>query len=280
MTDRTGMQSLDSSGCARRRAALLALLLSLYTLAATAWTLGFPQILGQDVYKKSGLVVDASQAELGIISVQYKQSDKKLKVRVSRGDELYTYDLNQNGEYDVYPLQMGSGKYKVQLFRQASGDRYSAVASVSFRVELPNEMAPYLCPNQYVWYGADSQAAALSVELCAGLDADADKVRAIYDYVTRNILYDYILALTVPKGYLPDVDSVLAARKGICFDVAALMACMLRTQDIPTQLVIGYADRNYHAWNNVYVDGQWLRYDATAVISNTKVNAYTQERVY
>ncbi len=279
MTDRTGPHALGTPRWNRFRAALLACLLALGSTAC-AWTLCFPEALGADVYKKSGFVVDASQSAMGIVMAQYQTSEKRLKVRVSRGDDMYTYDLNQNGEYEVFPLQMGSGKYKVQLYQQVSGDRYSSVASVSFRAELDNEMAPYLCPSQYVWYTAQSDAVAKSQELCLGLTSDSDKVRAIYEYVTKNVVYDYILAATVKSGYLPDVDSVLSCRKGICFDVAALMACMLRTQDIPTQLVIGYADKNYHAWNNIYVDGEWLRYDATAVISNTKVSTYTQERVY
>ncbi len=34
-------------------------------------------------------------------------------------------------------------------------------------------------------------------------------------------------------GYLPDVDSILQEKKGICFDYAALMATMLQSQNIP-----------------------------------------------
>lgn len=50
------------------------------------------------------------------------------------------------------------------------------------------------------------------------------------------------------------MDVVLASRKGICFDYAALMTAMLRSQDIPTKLVIGYTGSLYHAWVDVYIE--------------------------
>ena len=60
------------------------------------------------------------------------------------------------------------------------------------------------------------------------------------------------LAATVTSGYLPDLDTVLSKMSGICFDYAALMTGMLRSQGVPTKLVIGYAGDVYHAWINVY----------------------------
>lgn len=37
------------------------------------------------------------------------------------------------------------------------------------------------------------------------------------------------------------------------------MTAMLRSQDIPTKLVVGYTGNLYHAWINVYLEGQgWV----------------------
>ena len=65
-------------------------------------------------------------------------------------------------------------------------------------------------------------------------------------------------------------------KKGICFDYAALMTAMLRSQEIPCKLVVGYAGNVYHAWISVWTaengwidgaiffDGQvWTRMDPT-----------------
>ena len=56
-----------------------------------------------------------------------------------------------------------------------------------------------------------------------------------------------------PKGYVPDIDEVLEAKKGICFDYASLMSAMLRSQGVPVKLVVGYTSTGiYHAWINVW----------------------------
>ena len=64
-------------------------------------------------------------------------------------------------------------------------------------------------------------------------------------------------------GYLPDVDETLQTKTGICFDYAALMATMLRTQNIPTRMELGYVTMEdetiYHAWISVYIhDIGWI----------------------
>ena len=52
---------------------------------------------------------------------------------------------------------------------------------------------------------------------------------------------------------------MLTRGKGICFDYAALMAAMLRSQSIPTRLVTGYAGTAYHAWIDVWSETEgWI----------------------
>ena len=46
---------------------------------------------------------------------------------------------------------------------------------------------------------------------------------------------------------------------GICLDYAAVMASMLRSQNIPTRLEVGYAGNAYHAWISTYItDVGWV----------------------
>lgn len=261
--------------CLTALAILLTLCFALAALQAT-----YPSADGDVVYQDGGTTVDASHADQGYIMVKHSKLSKRLKLRLTLGDQMYTYDLNNDGTYVTYPLTFGNGKYQLQVFKQASGNRYSNDSSLSFSVELADDTLPYLCPNQYVWYTEDSAAVAKGAQLCEGLETDLDKIKAIRKYVVSAILYDYVLASTVQTGYIPDVDSVLATGKGICFDYATLTACMLRTQGIPTQLVIGYADQIYHAWNNVWLDNEWVRIDTTAEANHMVVGTYTAERVY
>ena len=46
---------------------------------------------------------------------------------------------------------------------------------------------------------------------------------------------------------MPDSNRTLETKKGICFDYASLMALLLRSQNIPCKLVVGYAGVEYHA---------------------------------
>lgn len=81
----------------------------------------------------------------------------------------------------------------------------------------------------------------------------------IYNFVIKNISYDEEKAQNVSYGYLPNVDDTLASGTGICFDYAALMTAMLRSQNIPTKLEVGYSGDTYHAWISTYVDDKgWV----------------------
>lgn len=262
-------------------ALLLALMTALLPLmmAALAAML-MPEATGEDVYTKSGTTVDASNASQGYIMVKQKANGKKHKMQLSLGGETVTYNLDPEGEFEVFPLQLGNGKYRVQVFRQVSGSRYTAVSSITFRAELEDDKLPYLYPNQYVNYDADTLAVQQSQVICAELQSNVDKANAVYQYVVKSLNYDYILARTVKSGYVPDLDYTYQHGMGICFDIAAMIAAMLRSQGVPTQLVIGYADRAYHAWNLVYLGDGWQRCDATSDICAIKVKTYTTERSY
>ena len=103
-------------------------------------------------------------------------------------------------------------------------------------------------------FDENSKAVKKGEELAAGCGSDLDVVTNIYHYVIENITYDEEKAENVAYGYVPDVDETLSSGKGICFDYAALMAAMLRSQRIPTKLQVGYAGEAYHAWISCYVD--------------------------
>ena len=261
-------------------AAAMAVLLTLLAVAASVAV--YPQAGGSVVYESGGATVDASNIDQGYVMVKMSSS-KKLKVRIT-GANQYTYDLDGDGQYDVYPLQDGNREYSLVIYQQVKGNSYSQVLSRTLRPEMSDENAPFLCPNRYTWYTPDSAVVQLGKQLCEGLSSDQEKVNAVYQYVTSNIIYDYMAAMMViagqQTGYVPDLDEVLETKMGICFDYSALMGALLRSQGIPTQLVMGYADAMYHAWNNVLIDGEWVRYDATSAASFTKISQYTEEAVY
>ena len=156
---------------------------------------------------------------------------------------------------------MGDGSYDVQVMQNTSGSSYVAVNSVSLDVALASEFEPFLRPNVYCDYDADSACVAKADELSAGAQNQGDVLRSIYTWIAQNIAYDTAKAerLADSTGYVPDPDATLAEGSGICFDYVSLGAAMLRSQGIPTKIITGYVspDNIYHAWNLVYLDGSW-----------------------
>lgn len=206
--------------------------------------------------------VDISNTSQGYVTAKFMGDPaKKAKLQIALGSRSNYYDLDSNGKTEVYPLQWGNGTYTFKIFEQKSGTEYYSVLSGSASVAVENEFLPFLYPNQYVNYTADYATVAKAAELCAGASDDFDRLKAVFDYVTANIKYDYDKAASVQSGYMPNVDTILAAKKGICFDYASLTAAMLRSQGIPTRLVVGYVAPNSvnHAWNEVYIQGKgWV----------------------
>ncbi len=262
---------------------MLTLVLALGILVPIAVAMLLPEASETVVYKKGGAIVDASHSDQGYVMVK-RPSKKEQKLRISIGKNNVTYDLNNSGEFEVFPLQLGDGKYKVEVFEQVSKGKYTPAATITFSAKLANETLPFLYPNQYVWYDANTETVAKAQEICAGAESDAKKVEAVYRYMLDHMVYDYAFAGEVGKGkvtgYVPTVDNTLKSNTGVCFDFSAMIACMLRSQGIATQLVIGYADKIYHAWNYVLVDGTWYQYDVTMDICQGAVKKYTPERVY
>ena len=228
-------------------------------------------------------VVDYSHTEDGYIMARYTgQTDKRLKFRVFGPTTTYTYNLPLD-QWTVFPLSDGSGSYQCALYINTHDTKYAMVLSTQFEVALKDEFAPFLRPNQYVDYSCAPKTVEKGAQLCLGITDPLEKVAAVYDFTVNTLSYDYDRAATVKSGYLPVLDDVLEEEKGICFDYAALMTAMLRSQEVPCKLVVGYAGDTYHAWisvwteENGWVDGaiffdghMWKRMDPTFASSGNR----------
>ncbi|MGN0158731.1 MAG: transglutaminase family protein [Brotaphodocola sp.] len=229
------------------------------SISAAAGSVRTPQASGMVTYGNSRVTIDASNIGQGYVMVKYNGSAGKIKVQITKQDVVYTYDLNARDDYEVFPFSEGDGTYTVKVFEHVSGNQYAQAFSQSLSVTMPDPFAPFLTPNQYVNFKDGSAAVETGEQVAAGAVNQISVLTSIYNYVIGNISYDKEKAETVQSGYLPDVDQILAVKKGICFDYASLMAAMLRSQDIPAKLVIGYTGGLYHAWINVYIeDVGWI----------------------
>lgn len=228
------------------------------TIPAWAATVRIPTANGTITYGTNTVHIDASNSKDGYIMMKYTGKAPRIKVRIKQTVE-YTYDLNTTGKFETFPLTEGSGNYTISVFENVKDKMYSTAYTKQINVKMKDANSTFLYPNQFCKYNSSTKAVKTGDELVKGLTDTLEKVEVIYKYAVDNITYDYQKAKTVQSGYLPKVDETLRTKKGICFDYSALMTTMLRTQNIPTKLVIGYAGSTYHAWISVYTEEQgWI----------------------
>lgn len=219
-----------------------------------------PSADGVTVYQNDFASIDASNTSQGYVMVKYNGTNEKVKLRITCPDQsCYTYLISDRGAYDTFPLTAGNGSYALQVLENVAGDTYTVSLAQSINVSIEDEFLPFLYPNQYVNFHTDSKAVSKGSDLAKDTYSDLDVVQNIYNYVIKNISYDTEKAQNVSYGYVPDIDDTLSSKKGICFDYAALMASMLRSQNIPTKLEVGYSGDAYHAWISTYIDDKgWV----------------------
>jgi transglutaminase-like putative cysteine protease len=108
----------------------------------------------------------------------------------------------------------------------------------------------------------------------AGAVTVTQKAQALEAYFLDNFTYD----LNVAAGSsITDITTFLQRRSGYCEQFAATFAAMARVLGIPSRVAIGYRLGTYdstkglyrvtgqdaHAWPEVYIAGQWVRFEPT-----------------
>lgn len=226
------------------------------TKEMAAKTVIYPtEATGEQVKETDNCVIDYSNTQDGYVMVKFKKKmGPTLKCVVTTGNQKlndgYKYTLKAK-KYQVVPLTEGNTKYHIYLLYEVQG-RYAIETSVTVSVKMSNSFAPYLRPNQFVDYNKNTKVVKKAASLTKKSKNDLAKVKKVYNYVIKNYKYDKKKARTVKAGYTPNLNTIYKKKKGICFDYAAVMTAMLRSQGVPTKLIVGYTGNAYHAWINVY----------------------------
>ena len=218
-----------------------------------------PEAPGKKTLGSSPLILDISNQDQGYLTAESDSDDSRMNIQLTApSGVVYSYFLEPD-EQTVLPFSEGSGEYLITCYQQVDGNQYAALQTDTLTIKLQNDFLPCLYPNQYVDFSSKSKACKLAASLVKEDMTDIDILKTFYAYVTSHISYDYDKADSVEAGYLPDVDDTLSTGTGICFDYAALTTAMLRSQDIPCKLQIGYSGDVKHAWIDVYIRGSgWV----------------------
>lgn len=220
-----------------------------------------------DVVEATESYISTDRIDEGYVAVRYVgTTDKKLKVRVAKGDDLTYYVVEPNQEYR-FCFPYGAGTYEVVLFENTTGTRYRRLIDKKIEVTDAEYEMSLVCPATYYNYEKVSGVNLTSSELWDSGKSDRENAKAVFDWVTKNLTYDTVRMNFVESGYLPDLSLVCEERKGLCLDYAAMYASMLRSQGVPCQIVVGYegssGSKQCHAWCRAYLDGEWVLIDPT-----------------
>ena len=218
--------------------------------------------LSDDYLTEGSVTVSIGNISRGYVKIKH-DSDAYALVKIAKNDyEPDFFSINGNSEFEVFPLTRGNGLYTIQVLEYYVDRLFTIVFSRDIYVNLDNPNYPFLYPNRYVSFNENSEAVALAGRLASQVSSDFEVVQAVYNFITTNISFDLDFATAVNSGlvleHTPDIDATLAAGTGICLDFAVLTAAMLRSQNIPTRLEVGYVLGIFHAWVAVYIpDADW-----------------------
>jgi len=245
-----------------------------------------PKSPGKLVIQTPVAAIDCSNADHGYISAMQPKAatGKQIKICVSKGKEKQNFSLIDNGVYNYIPLCFGSGKYDVIIYQLRSGITYDTIKKFNITADIISKFASYLYPNTYCNYNSSSKCVAKSNEITANCLDDYEKTKSVYAWMEHHIAYDHDLAAKHKSGelnwWLVEPDETLNAGKSTCWGHAGLLAAMLRAQDIPTKICIGFNGAYRHAWNEIYLlkggniggvvitANKWTRIDFTFMTSN------------
>lgn len=196
------------------------------------------------------------------LMVRSNDYGSNMRIMVEKEDEKYYYSLSNSVE--KIPVQLGNGIYTIKILKNLEGNRYKVVKNLDLKIE-DSDLDVYLSSSQPVYWQNQDKLTDLKNNLMEGLITDREKVEAAYNYLVKNVKYDYNKINGLSTDYVPNIGNTITTKKGICYDYAALFAGILRAEGIHTKLVKGYKSdiQAYHAWNEVLIDGTWVVIDTT-----------------
>ena len=170
---------------AKRYTAVLLVLLMLISMVSICSAEVLMPERGSRVKKNGSLTVDYSNCSEGYVIVRAKPSKSRLKVRFECGGKDIHYDLNGEGEYEVFPLSFGNGTYTIGLFRQVSHSDYEKTGSVRLKVSMPDPYRAFLYPNQWINYTPETPAV---IAFTSGTTGQSKMVRLTHKNICSNIM--------------------------------------------------------------------------------------------
>ncbi len=112
----------------------------------------------------------------------------------------------------------------------------------------------------------------IAEQVCEGLESDYDKARALSQWVSQNIYYDFDAYDSSVTTETLSLSSTLSLHRSVCGGYANLYAALCQSQGIDCYIVQGAVVQNQrtfdeadeapsHEWNLVHIDGRYFWVD-------------------
>ncbi|MGD6843988.1 transglutaminase domain-containing protein [Bacillus infantis] len=177
----------------------------------------------------------------------------------------------ENFEFDgSFHLRFGPGTYEVTLsvpeIKEENSDRFRYFGFASFEVEAESEDKRDLLPSR----GVESEAPeikSLAGKLTSGKSSEKEKIKAIYEYVAKNVSYDVDKYENSTFSWDDSALKTLETKTGVCQDYAYLATALVRASGIEARIIEGTARGGFwpsnHAWVEGKSNGSWIVMDPT-----------------
>lgn len=226
---------------------------------------------GSNITKNGVTLTKPEMKVQGVVSIEGKTVQKKIKIVVKKNNKETWYNADlENGRFDeAIWLTDGLGKYQVTVMVNEYDRKYSYGPSIS--IENVGEVNKNLVPAKYI-ESDDPVIKDAAAKILKNCSSDIEKAEAIYEWVVKNIEYDY---KKLEKHKAGDYDNQYGAlhtymtKKGVCFDFATLTAALGRSAGLQVKVAEGLANTDFslglHAWNEIYITelDKWIHVDTT-----------------
>jgi len=175
----------------------------------------------------------------------------------------YRVRLNDGDPVATFPAQ------RSQQIAAADDPHVATLTVIALRPDPTAEKDPapaaaYLAANPLV-QSDDARIRTLATQAIGDARSDVEQAAAIEKFV-----HEYIQEVNFSQAFGTAVD-VAESHRGDCTEHAVLLAALARASGIPARVAVGlvytHSAKNagcaFHMWDELYVAGQWIPYDAT-----------------
>lgn len=200
-----------------------------------------------------------------------------LAVFVSAGNNEWVYSIpvHADGTFAADVTLPYNGTVDVEIGVPQTADGNFGLSANAVDEEFLNsepslsEQQMSLLQSWMVNYNENTEFATLASQITANDATQYAKIRDVSNWVSANIDYNFPDANNNVSEWHQATDT-MNIRNGVCQDEASVVAAMLRSIGIPTEVAVGEAydpssgvDLGGHAWNRSTDGSRWFSYDPT-----------------